>query len=1716
VVEVGKVTAGLYLDQSAFDRGLSQAEGKAHKFGSALGTALKAGAAVGIAATAAAVIGGTNAFATYEQGLASVSKTTGLVGDDLKALGSDLRQLSTEGPVTVSMLEDIAGAAGSLGIGVSKMASGDMAGARAEIVSFTKVMSDMAIAFEMDAGPVSTQMAGIANVFKIPTENLNILGSQINALENQMNATAPGIIDFVNAFGGTATMWGEPAAATAAFGATLASLGVDGPQAATAIKAGLNMIASDGDKMAAMADIMGISVESLSQKMGDDLYGTLIEMGGAINMVEGDVERMGAATDIFGTYGYQALAKAGIGADMYAEALGYVNVQGTELTAEAGVMANTLTGQWQRMKNSIFDVGISIGEITEGPFKNLLNWLNTGAIPAIKNFVVSLASGTANLKPLWDGMAAAAIVAFALMSRGAVLAAARVVASFVTMGAGALASAGRMAVGVVASLAGMAAAGIASVVAMVAPVVAGYATMATGAISRIVAMKTATIAAFVTAKAQALSNTLLMVSSVLASYATMAVSSVASVVLMAGSVAVQFVATKVTALASMAIMAAGVIAHYARMALGAAASLAGMVAKTIAGFALMAAGALAHVARMAAGVVASFVMMAAGAAAPVLALLAPVLLVGAAIGGMVAAFGGIDKTGVIDSLKKVGEAVKDIWESLKKGDYKTAFSKLTTYAKSAKDQITGYFGSLDWKQAFSSAGDILITTFTAAYGKLRDLGGYLAEGFRNIDWGGVWDEVKGLGTSIVDSLKSVNWSSIASTIGAGLRDAFGTLTDIGAAIVEKLKAIDWRSAGDTILGLIGQGFGALSDIGEKLFDALTSYDWSSLVSRITSGLADIGGAIGGYIKEKLAAVEWGEVGTRILDGIKAVFGAASDLGTYLSEAIEKYDWSPVGEKIAEWLKVGIQAEWNLLKWIGEKVSGITTSDATNTFSGWFSAVVSAFSEFWAGFSDEMTGGAGWKAAFVNLFWDAFDKVSSVLSGWAGNVYNSLRSHIIGWLTQVDTFSIKFRNFFIFGFDAVLIKLGEWYLNLSGLLDDAFSKIETTFEGITGIEFKWPAIPEFISGPIDTAISKLGSLASLLGLDWGSSASAAFEPTGLENLARYDPRAFSNMGGGGGSSSAGESAAAASASERASTTKTYTNKVTGVKRTAAEVSKMRDSEKANYSEDAGSVWVAGANYPESGGMVDLSALFGKASGSVTTPMENPALGALINPIGLDPEQQLENIKKWFPDYQGSNEELVAELAAIRQDAAAYTAESIAQEAATATATGAMADTMPTVADSTAGTVVGISALGQHIEAGVSGLGGRFTSMEKTIALASSQQAVATPQPGQIVSRADVAGFANAVRYAISPETGKLTAYIGSAGEKLEKLAINGGKKVEQSGESFADDVYISSNYFSGATVGAARQSETIQLGGAYQSRDVLVMGSQQASQNDIASSQIASQNVISASQTAANNAVSSSLESFFNMQSGGQSVKLSAEHAAQTAISSAISAGQRWISSSDESGARIAAGGVEAGSQITVASTEAGAAFLSDVKLAGQSFIDAIKSAISGGGSGGGDGCVGGTCGSSSGALVVGNSSNASRWAAYQSAGLQTNYNYQTCLGSTVPVNALIYTNPAGYSYSIDPMNYHATGGISSYISNTSGVRLGSYAEGGVVDGPQLAVVGDNPSGREAIIPEEVWGGKNGNGGSQTIIVQLDSRVIAKAVGNRQMKEIRVNAGAKVH
>lgn len=90
------------------------------------------------------------------------------------------------------------------------------------------------------------------------------------------------------------------------------------------------------------------------------------------------------------------------------------------------------------------------------------------------------------------------------------------------------------------------------------------------------------------------------------------------------------------------------------------------------------------------------------------------------------------------------------------------------------------------------------------------------------------------------------------------------------------------------------------------------------------------------------------------------------------------------------------------------------------------------------------------------------------------------------------------------------------------------------------------------------------------------------------------------------------------------------------------------------------------------------------------------------------------------------------------------------------------------------------------------------------------------------------------------------------------------------------------------------------------------------------------------------------------------------------------------------------------------------------------------------------------------------------------------------------------------------------------VKNILGVsNIPRLAQGGIVDGPTLAMIGDNPSGKEAVIPLEKAGemGFGGKGDTYNITVnasgitdRTDKRNLAREIGNMIQQEMARNIG----
>lgn len=424
MVEIGRVTAVLEVEDSKLDAGFKEAERKARDLDSKLSKPFTIGLGIGAAMSGmqmlisqasqfAEAIGPGSSMA-WEKGMGSVIKTNDInkyVGDthqltaEYQQMNKDLLDLRANlRGVTQQDITGTASTLGSLGI------------AREQIRTTTETVLKDSAAFGMSSDETATKLAtintlwadqsakmgGASNVFKQ-------VGSAVNELGNNYSSTEANILSFLSEAGGTATVFGRSMQDTAAFGALLERVGIKGPEAATALRSAINegLFAASVDtskvpkgyKLA--SQMLGIGDQDMKSRLSNDLYGTLIDISSAVDKKYGAdrAGKMEAFKDIFGSYGLQLGTKlAGMGPELQ-EMLGVSRKgfeEGTSAEKEYERQTDNLQGALDELTGSLDVARIEAWNAAlqpaTGTIENLASGVRTST-PIIKDLFGSLWSG---------------------------------------------------------------------------------------------------------------------------------------------------------------------------------------------------------------------------------------------------------------------------------------------------------------------------------------------------------------------------------------------------------------------------------------------------------------------------------------------------------------------------------------------------------------------------------------------------------------------------------------------------------------------------------------------------------------------------------------------------------------------------------------------------------------------------------------------------------------------------------------------------------------------------------------------------------------------------------------------------------------------------------------------------------------------------------------------------------------------------------------------------------------------------------------------------------------------------------------------------------------------------------------------------------------------------------------------------------------------------
>lgn len=285
---------------SSLTMGMQQQFGMAGGVASSFATALgPIGIVAGVAGAALIGLGAasTQAAMKWEDMKTSIGRTTGLKGDNLEDLMSQLQDLRQEFGVTAEAASSMVEQAGSIGVGQKKMEAGDLAGYKQEILDFTKATAILQGAWGMSAEATSS---GIGKMGSVTLGAWNVqrkargeeemswadyaykVGGQVDNLANAMGSSEEEIVTAMRNSSGAIAKW-APTEETYGKWQAMASFLIDTGSSAGEAGTQIERVAQKLDQNSAdVAKVMGIDQATLSTNLKADFMGTVQDLGEAI------------------------------------------------------------------------------------------------------------------------------------------------------------------------------------------------------------------------------------------------------------------------------------------------------------------------------------------------------------------------------------------------------------------------------------------------------------------------------------------------------------------------------------------------------------------------------------------------------------------------------------------------------------------------------------------------------------------------------------------------------------------------------------------------------------------------------------------------------------------------------------------------------------------------------------------------------------------------------------------------------------------------------------------------------------------------------------------------------------------------------------------------------------------------------------------------------------------------------------------------------------------------------------------------------------------------------------------------------------------------------------------------------------------------------------------------------------------------------------------
>lgn len=396
-VTTGKANASLAGLQTQLNATATAAERSAAR----TQAAYTKGAKVGALALAGLGAYSIKAASDFESSFAEVRKTVDTTNEGFDKIESGIRGMAKTIPVGTDELNNIAGAAGALGVKANN------------IVKFTRVAADLGVTTNLTSDAAATSLARLANIMDTKGKrSFQRMGSTLVDLGNKGASTEDEIASLALRISGAGQTVGLSEKQVFGFAAALANVGIAAEAGGTAIsKVMLNMqgaIASGGSELRAFAETASMSVgefTKLFKRNAPEAIQAYVQGLDKINDSGGDIRKSLEAVGMNDIRVRDMLLRLGGAGDEIAETQKIASSawrENTALTAEAEKRYATTSAQFQILKNRLKDVAISIGQVLLPVVNKLMgafsNFAASGAFKPVLAGIAALTTALIGLK----------------------------------------------------------------------------------------------------------------------------------------------------------------------------------------------------------------------------------------------------------------------------------------------------------------------------------------------------------------------------------------------------------------------------------------------------------------------------------------------------------------------------------------------------------------------------------------------------------------------------------------------------------------------------------------------------------------------------------------------------------------------------------------------------------------------------------------------------------------------------------------------------------------------------------------------------------------------------------------------------------------------------------------------------------------------------------------------------------------------------------------------------------------------------------------------------------------------------------------------------------------------------------------------------------------------------------------------------------------------